>query len=60
MSIRTKPTIWDPHYPNRRAAGVQLFADNGTLCFIKWEHVTEAADALIDALERYEKARNHK
>src|SRR5699024_10731827 len=35
VSIRVKPVIWDPDYPNRRAAGVQLFADNGTLCFIK-------------------------
>ena len=60
MSIRTKPTIWDPHYPNRRAAGVQLFADNGTLCFVKWENVPAASDAMIDALERYERARNSK
>ena len=60
MSIRTKPTIWDPHFPNRRAAGLQVFADNGTLCFIKWENIPTASDAMIDALEKYERARDSK
>ena len=58
MSIRVKPVIWDPDYPNRRAAGLQVFADNGTLCFIKWENIPTASDAMIDALEKYERARD--